>query len=98
MRKMLNLTLTAGQYFINEQIKEMTRKVSAEVDIVHQQTQTRRYETNQKFLVNKPISQKQTLVCSKLLGKSGCWLPCVQYFIASVHITKLSSRSISYLV
>src|SRR5438105_8621414 len=26
-------------YFTNDQIKEMTRKVSAEVDLVHQQTQ-----------------------------------------------------------
>src|SRR5437870_5186026 len=28
-----------SQYFTNDQIKEMTRKVSAEVDLVHQQTQ-----------------------------------------------------------
>src|SRR5699024_8371709 len=34
---------TAGQYFTNDQIKEMTRKVSAEVDFVHQQTQHQRY-------------------------------------------------------
>src|SRR5450432_3454930 len=34
---------TAGQYFTNDQIKEMTRKVSAEVDLVHQQTQNQRY-------------------------------------------------------
>src|SRR5271169_7229547 len=34
---------TAGQYFTNEQIKGMTRKVSAEVDLVHQQTQNQRY-------------------------------------------------------
>src|SRR5690606_19741185 len=32
----------AGQYFTNDQIKEMTRKVSAEVDLVHQQTQNQR--------------------------------------------------------
>ncbi|MCZ6333766.1 microvirus H family protein, partial [Escherichia coli] len=32
-----------GQYFTNDQIKEMTRKVSAEVDLVHQQTQNQRY-------------------------------------------------------
>src|SRR5205085_9541922 len=29
--------------FTNDQIKEMTRKVSAEVDLVHQQTQNQRY-------------------------------------------------------
>src|SRR5258708_33505488 len=34
---------TAVQYFTNYQIKEMTRKVSAEVDLVHQQTQNQRY-------------------------------------------------------
>src|SRR5690554_2116623 len=38
MRKMLTQAQTAGQYFTNDQIKEMTRKVSAEVDLVHQQT------------------------------------------------------------
>src|SRR5438128_12479937 len=38
MRQMLTQAQTAGQYFTNDQIKEMTRKVSAEVDLVHQQT------------------------------------------------------------
>src|SRR2546423_14852569 len=42
MRQMLTKAQTAGQYFTNDQIKEMTRKVSAEVDLVHQQTQNRR--------------------------------------------------------
>src|SRR2546426_279977 len=37
MRQMLTQAQTAGQYFTNDQIKEMTRKVSAEVDLVHQQ-------------------------------------------------------------
>src|SRR5207237_2307656 len=32
MRQMLTQAQTAGQYFTNDQIKEMTRKVSAEVD------------------------------------------------------------------
>src|SRR5206468_3101134 len=36
MRQMLTQAQTAGQYFTNDQIKEMTRKVSAEVDLVHQ--------------------------------------------------------------
>src|SRR5207244_13052048 len=35
MRQMLTQAQTAGQYFTNDQIKEMTRKVSAEVDLVH---------------------------------------------------------------
>src|SRR5262249_58130252 len=32
MRQMLTQAQTAGQYFTNDQIKEMTRKVSAEVE------------------------------------------------------------------
>src|SRR5277367_6095572 len=43
MRQMITQAQTAGQYFTNDQIKEMTRKVSAEVDLVHQQTQNQRY-------------------------------------------------------
>src|SRR5580704_30841 len=35
MRQMLTQAQTAGQYFTNDQLKEMTRKVSAEVDIFH---------------------------------------------------------------
>src|SRR5947199_10173635 len=42
-RQMLTQAQTAGQYFTNDQIKEMTRKVSAEVDLVHQQTQNQRH-------------------------------------------------------
>src|SRR3989475_12250427 len=43
MRLMLTQAQTAGQRFTNDQIKEMTRKVSGEVDLVHQQTQKQRY-------------------------------------------------------
>src|SRR5437016_1948345 len=43
MRQMLTQAQTAGQYFTNDQIKEMTRKVSAAVDLVHQQTQNQQY-------------------------------------------------------
>src|SRR5205823_14393036 len=42
MRQMLTQAQTAGQYFTNDQIKEMTRKVSAEVDLVHQRSEERR--------------------------------------------------------
>src|SRR5262249_62167470 len=42
MRQMLTQAQTAGQYFTNDQNKEMTRKVSGEVDLVHQQTQNQR--------------------------------------------------------
>src|SRR2546428_13119203 len=43
MPQMLTQAQTAGQYFTNDQIKEMTREVSAEVDLVHQQTRKQRY-------------------------------------------------------
>src|SRR5256885_14906036 len=43
MRQMLTQAQTAGQYCTNDEIKEMTRKVSAEVDLVHQQTQNQGY-------------------------------------------------------
>src|SRR5690625_7157556 len=43
MPPMLTQAQTAGQYFTNDQITAMTRKVSAEVDLVHQQTQNQRY-------------------------------------------------------
>src|SRR5437762_14261307 len=43
MRQMLTQAQTGGQYCTNDQIKEMTRKVSAEVVLVHQQTQNQRY-------------------------------------------------------
>src|SRR2546428_13427226 len=42
MRQMLTQAETARQYFTDDQIKEMTRKVSAGVDLVHQQTQNQR--------------------------------------------------------
>src|SRR2546430_13924127 len=45
MRQMLTQAQTAGQYFTNDQIKEMTRKVSAEIYLVHQQTQNQRYRS-----------------------------------------------------
>src|SRR5690625_7874586 len=40
---MLTQAQTVSQYFTKDQIKEMTRKVSAEVDLVDQQTQNQRY-------------------------------------------------------
>src|SRR5207245_8319801 len=55
MRQMLTQAQTAGQYFTNYQIKEMTRKVSAEVDIVHQQTQNQRYGSSHNGATAKDI-------------------------------------------
>src|SRR5690606_39943027 len=56
MRQMLTQAQTAGQYFTNDQIKEMTRKVSAEVDLVHQQTLNQRYGSSHIGATAKDIS------------------------------------------
>src|SRR5262249_58880356 len=58
MRQMLTQAQTAGQYFTNDQIKEMTRKVSAEVDLVHQQTQNQRYGSSHIGATAKDISNE----------------------------------------
>src|SRR5947208_15059976 len=60
MRQMLTQAQTACQYFTNDQIKEMTRKVSAEVDVVHQQTQNQRYVSAQILSTAKDISNVVT--------------------------------------
>src|SRR5271165_382609 len=60
MRQMLTQAQTAGQYFTNDQIKEMTRKVSAEVDLVHQQTQNQRYGSSHIGAIAKDISNVVT--------------------------------------
>src|SRR5882724_10415627 len=60
MRQMLTQAQTAGQYFTNDQIKEMPRKVSAEVDLVHQQTQNQRYGSSHIGATAKDISNVVT--------------------------------------
>src|SRR5271165_1032605 len=60
MRQMLTQAQTDGQYFTNDQIKEMTRKVSAEVDLVHQQTQNQRYGSSHIGATAKDISNVVT--------------------------------------
>src|SRR5438477_83692 len=52
--------LFRSQYFTNDQIKEMTRKVSAEVDLVHQQTQNQRYGSSHIGATAKDISNVVT--------------------------------------
>src|SRR5690606_41049051 len=76
MRQMLTQAQTAGQYFTNDQIKEMTRKVSAEVDLVHQQTQNQRYGSSHIGATAKDRSEERfsrnaetDLVCRLLLEK-----------------------------
>src|SRR5258708_4061380 len=56
MRQMLTQDKTAGQYLTNDQIKEMNRKVSAEVDLVHQKTQNQRYGSSHIGATAKDIS------------------------------------------
>src|SRR5699024_5898974 len=60
IRQMLTQEQTAGQYFTNDQIKEMTPKVSAEVDLVHQQTQNQRYGSSHIGATAKDISNVVT--------------------------------------
>src|SRR5206468_1266394 len=60
MRQVLTQAQTAGQYFTNDQIKEMTLKVSAEVDLVHQQTQNQRYGSSHIGATAKDISNVVT--------------------------------------
>src|SRR2546423_14940032 len=60
MRQMLTQAQTAGPYFTNDQIKEMTRKVSAEVDLVHQPTQNERYGSSHIGATAKDISNVVT--------------------------------------
>src|SRR5215467_7370897 len=60
MRQMLTQAQTAAQYFTNHQINEMTRKVSAAVDLVHQQTQNQRYGSSHIGATAKDISNVVT--------------------------------------
>src|SRR5262245_62159761 len=60
LRRKRSSLQTAGQYFTNDQIKEMTRKVSAEVDLVHQQTQNQRYGSSHIGATAKDISNVVT--------------------------------------
>src|SRR5258708_12085048 len=72
---------TAGQYFTNDQIKEMTRKVSAEVDLVHQQTQNQRYgsliwsRSEERFSRNAETD----IVCRLLLEKKKKTASCTRH-------------------
>src|SRR2546421_10881739 len=60
MRQMLTQAQTAGQYSTNDQMKEMTSKVSAEVDLVHHQTQNQRYGSSHICATAKDISNVVT--------------------------------------
>src|SRR5262245_61296613 len=68
MRQMLTQAQTAGQYFTNDQIKEMTRKVSAEVALVHQQTQNQRYGSSHIGATAEDISNVVTDAASGVVA------------------------------
>src|SRR2546430_15284174 len=72
MRQMLTQAQTAGQYFTNGQIKEMPRKVSAEVDLVHQQTQNQRYGSSHIGATAKDISNVVTDCAYGLVNTVHC--------------------------
>src|SRR5216683_578074 len=75
MRQMLTQAQTAGQYFTNDQIKEMTRKVSAEVDLVHQQTQNQRYGSSHIGATAKDISNVVTDAASGVVDIFYVFMP-----------------------
>src|SRR5258706_12303906 len=66
MLQMLTKAQTAGQYFTNDQIKEMTRKVSAGVALVHQQTQNQRYGSSHIRATAKDLSKVVTDTASSV--------------------------------
>src|SRR5260370_39471868 len=66
-RQMLTQAQTAGQYFTNDHIKEMPRKVRAEVDLVHQQTQNQRYGSSPISPTAKDISNVVTDAASGMV-------------------------------
>src|SRR2546421_176531 len=60
MRRMLNQNKADVEDFTINQIKEMTRKVSAEVDLVHQQKQNQRYGSSHSGATAKDMSNVVT--------------------------------------
>src|SRR5258708_35976674 len=60
MPQMLTQAQPAGQSFTNDQITEMTRKGSAEGDLVHQQTQNQRSGSPHSARTAKGISSVVT--------------------------------------
>src|SRR5690625_4773270 len=64
MRQALTQAETAGEYITNDQIKGTTRKVSAEVALVHQQAQNQRYGSSHLGATAKVISTGVTEAAS----------------------------------
>src|SRR5260370_42165755 len=80
MRQMLTQAQTAGQYFTNDQIKEITRKVSAEVDLFHQQTQNQRYGSSHIGTTAKDI-------CDLVTDAASCVVYIFHCFVKPVAVT-----------
>src|SRR4051812_49958077 len=72
MRQMLTQAQTAGQYFTNDQIKEMTSKVSGQAELVHQQTQNHRHRCSHIGPTAKDISNVVTGAASGVVGIFHC--------------------------
>src|SRR5205809_7454598 len=64
MRQMLKQAQSAGQYFTNEHIKVMTRKISAEVGLLHEQTENQRYGPSHIGATARDISNVVTEAAS----------------------------------
>src|SRR5205814_5178541 len=63
MRQMLTQAQTAGQYFTNDQIKEMTRKVSAEVRSEERFSRNAETDLVCRLLLEKKNNARGTLRC-----------------------------------
>src|SRR5437764_13912048 len=72
MHEMLIHNKKAGQYLTTEQIKDMKRKVSAEVDLVHQQTQNQRYGSSHIVATEMDISTVVTDAASGVVDIFHC--------------------------
>src|SRR2546430_1610151 len=60
IRQMLTQDQTAGEDFSNDQIREMPRMVSDEIDLVHKPTQNQRYGSSHIGATAKDISNVVT--------------------------------------
>src|SRR5256885_223912 len=72
MRQMLTQAHTSDQYFTNDQIEEMSRTVSAAVNLVHQQTQKQRYGSSHIGATAKDISNVVTDAASGVVDIFHC--------------------------
>src|SRR5262249_8734314 len=67
MRQMLTQAQTAGQYFTNDQITEITRRVSADGALAHERTQNQPYGSSHIGATAKDLSNVVTDAASGVL-------------------------------